>query len=112
MPQAQSLSDLKMVADIPHWYAQAFSNTGFYLIAKYKDYETAKNYFQKALAIDPENSLAYEGLGDYFVDKKQCNKAEEAYQNASDIDFINKRINQKLYKINLVCLHDRTKKQN
>ena len=111
MPSSQRLSSLKIIADIPHWYAQAFANTAFFLVIHYKDYETAKMYFKKALTIDPENSLAYEGLGDYFVYRKKCFQAENAYQSATNIDFFNKRIYRKLYKVVDGCLHDTAKAQ-
>ena len=111
MPPAESLSHLKLIADIPLWYARAFANTGLYLIAEYRDYETARKYFQKALAIDPNTDIAYEGLGDYAFYKHDCRKAQEAYENATEINFLNRRVYQKLYTVVDKCLHDRAKAQ-
>ncbi len=111
MPSAESLSHLKLIADIPLWYARAYANTGNYLIAQYKDYETAKVYFQKALAIDPNMDIAYEGLGDYALSNHDCQTAERDYEKATEINYLSNRMYQKLYSVVDACLHDRAKTQ-
>lgn len=106
-PPLNSLSELRLVADIPTWYARAFANTGAYLIRKYQDFELAKKYFQKALSINPNLDLAYEGLGDVAYLQKDCKAAKKYYETATDYGFLTKRYYIKLYVVVDSCLHDK-----
>jgi tetratricopeptide (TPR) repeat protein len=111
MPTSEALAKLKLIEDIPLWYARAYANTGSYLIDKYQDYEKAKEYFQKALSIDTNTDIAYEGLGDYAFYKNDCRSAEKSYEKATQIGFFNKRFYQKLYRVVNSCLRDKEKSQ-
>jgi hypothetical protein len=111
MPSTDSLSQLRLVADIPSQYAQAFANTGAYLIKRYGDYKTAEIYFKKSLALNANIANAYEGLGDYSVYKNDCKAAKTYYARATDIGFLTKRFYKKLYTVVNSCLHDKVATQ-
>lgn len=111
MQSTELLSQLKLVADIPLWYARAYANTGNYLILQFHDYNTAKLYFKKALDISPNADAAVEGLGDYSLSRNDCKKAQQFYERAVEINFVNKRVYQKLYDVVANCLHDNAKAQ-
>jgi len=106
MSSSVPLSHLWLIADIPKLYANAYANTGTYLIAHYGDYNKAKDYFDKALTFSLDSDSAYEGLGDYFVYKHECQKAKNAYNTAIQINHIDLSAHQKLYTVVTTCLHD------
>jgi len=100
------VEQLMLVADIPRTYSNAWANTGIYLIARYKDYEEAKKYLDKALALDEDNDIAYEGYGDYFAYKDECLKAKKYYKMATEKKVLALSAYQKLYRIVTTCSRD------
>lgn len=111
IPTTPQLSHLLLIADIPLLYANAYANTGNYLIARYKDYDKAKPYFEKALKLSSDSDSAYEGLGDYFSSKQSCQKAKDLYETATQVNLLNLGAYHKLYNTVTDCLHDSTEAQ-
>lgn len=53
---------------------------------KQEDDEKAKEHYQKAITLDPDDALAYNNLGSVYRDQKEYEKAKECYQKAIALD--------------------------
>ncbi len=77
LPPSEKHKDLLFIAGIPKNYAAAYINTGLYLIQRYNDYETAGQYFTRAIEMYPQATSAYMGLALYYFNRNDCPKAQE-----------------------------------
>lgn len=75
--QTQNLAQSSYtIAIIPEMYANALVVAGNYFLSEYQQGEAAKEYYFKAIAVDPFYSKAYATLGAYyFTDEKNCSQA-------------------------------------
>ncbi|GIW61805.1 MAG: hypothetical protein KatS3mg089_0657 [Patescibacteria group bacterium] len=68
------------IAEFPVLYAVAYGFSGKYILLKYNDMELANLFYDKALAIHPEEKTSLVGKGTYFLAKRDCAKALSAFQ--------------------------------
>lgn len=67
------------ILGIPRAYADGYNHVGNYVDSFYHSSEKAKDYYEKALMIDPESDIAFLGIGNYYLKKNECQKAEELF---------------------------------
>lgn len=64
---------------------QAWVGLGSSYFVNDKDYEKALKCFQKAIAIEPTSSLAYQALGNLYASSEKWSDAIKAYQTAAEL---------------------------
>lgn len=104
-PHMRSLT----IAEFPLIYAQSYVAVGDYLILRYGDFETAKEYYDKAIAFEPRVSEGYTGLGLYFLYQEECEKAEENLKRSLSLRTGNEKALIVLYRVYVECFSDETK---
>ena len=65
------------IADIPSIYAASLINLGNFTLTRYDDESKALDFYKRANEIDPNYHKAYEILGIYYSEKKECKKAND-----------------------------------
>lgn len=98
------------VTDIPIFYANAYLATGNFIYTNYKDSDLAQNFYLRALSVDPNYSKTYEILGvANLLSTKECEKAEDNFLKALDLNINGKFSYFFLYAIYKECLKNNEK---
>jgi len=74
------------ISEIKKTYSDAMLNTGTYVYAHYNDKKGAYAIFNKAENIDDKNPNVYFTLGLYYLVEKDCQKAQENFDMAININ--------------------------
>lgn len=94
-------------ADVPSSYVTAMLSTGDFLLAKYKDTLHAKEWFDKALALDPTQENVHAELGIWYIASgKQCLSAETEFKKAISLNPLVIPAYILLYESYLDCSHN------
>ncbi|MDP3941162.1 MAG: DUF2723 domain-containing protein [bacterium] len=102
---------LWLLSNYPLFYSHAYTNTGYFLMYAYHDYELARTYFEKAIQIDDQDHWAYEGLGISYYKQKNFRRARESFLKAVAIQPLNHNAYFLLYG-SVVALGDRETKRD
>lgn len=98
-----------LISLIPVYYSIAFINIGDYIVGEYNDLESAKQYYQKAITVAPQEKDGYMGLGYAYVTEKQCEKAEEMFKKVLERNHADKAGRILLYLTYYDCFKDSNK---
>jgi len=94
------------LASIPALYSTASVNIGNYLISRYNDIERAKEYYTRAIEFAPNETGGYRGLGYYYLNRRDCKKAEDTLSKVIYLEPMNKKAYPLLYITYRSCLRD------
>ncbi|MDE2025023.1 MAG: DUF2723 domain-containing protein [Patescibacteria group bacterium] len=94
------------VENIPATYANGYANIALYLRTHYKDFEKAKEYYQKSIAIDSEFENGYLGIGYADAALHDCEGARQAFEKVLLLDPAVRQAYISLYVLGNTCLHD------
>jgi hypothetical protein len=98
------------ISMIPADYASSLVATADYFINSYKDYDSAMDFYRKALIADPEYARTYKSLGSYYLNhKKNCILADENFKKAIVLDKTDVLSYAMLYINSVSCFKDEKK---
>ena len=94
------------ISEIPGLYSGGLINIAYYLRTHYHDFQKAKEYYVKAIAVDPQSELGYLGIGFTEIALHNCSSAQIAFGKELSINPTNKQAYLGLFVLNQTCLHD------
>lgn len=97
------------LSDVFRIYAGGWVASASYLISTYNDTDSIKYFYEKALSIDPDIPSPYRGLGFYYLEKNDCQKALDFFKKAYALDIKDKNIYFFLYATYKNCFQDTRK---
>lgn len=92
-----------LLSDIIASYVYSAIFTGNYLVEHYNDLELAKYFYQKAIDIDPENEIGYEGIGIYYLRKDRCLEAKKYFSEMLKINQWSRAAYERIYLTEKYC---------
>ncbi|HEV2339288.1 MAG TPA: DUF2723 domain-containing protein [Patescibacteria group bacterium] len=102
----QSLS----IADIPNTYVLGMLVAGNYYLTQYKDIGKAKQWYEKALVINPDFPQTHQMLAIYYLTgEKNCKAADIEFQTTLALDPLDRLSYFLLHKVYADCEHNKSK---
>ena len=94
------------LSEIRQVYAYSAVSVGNYIYLHYNNTEKAREYYQKAIDIDSQDTLGYEAIGLTYKETNSCERAVQYFTKSIDINRWDKRGYRLLYDTYKTCFKD------